>query len=103
MPSTSPFGMSIAGMRATSPDTSSFNTKHLLESLGTPDAAINTSADSIFGNQSPWPSSTPEKDKPTGDGSANSGVSGAEDSEDHLDEAEKRLWDEVKETIATFG
>lgn len=104
MPPTSPFGMSTASRRVTSPATSSFDTKSLLQSLGTPDAAINKSTDSMLGDQSPQPSSTPVKERPADNGSPNSGGAGANDFEEQLDAAEQRLWGEVKEIIATsFG
>lgn len=103
MPSTSPFGMSPASMRATSLDTTSFNLQSLLESLSNPDAAVNKKAESGLGVQWPQPSSTPVDEKSAGNCSANSGVAGAKDCDDQLDAAEQRLWCEVKETIATFG
>lgn len=95
--------MSIASRRATSPDTSSFDTRPLLESLGTPEAAISSNADSLFGDESLQPSSTPVKERPAGNGSPNSGVAGAKDFEEQLDAGEQRIWNEVKEIIATFG
>ncbi|KAI7775587.1 hypothetical protein LA080_006550 [Diaporthe eres] len=103
MPSTSPFGMSPASGRVTSPDTTLFDSRSLLESLPAPDAAINGFADSMPGDQLPQPTSTLVEEQPAGSGGQNSRGAGANDPEDELDAAEQRLWDEVKEVIATFG
>lgn len=95
--------MSPASRRVTSPDTTLFGSQSLLESLPAPDATISGFADSMPGDQLPLPTSTLVKEKPAGSGGQDSGGAGAKDPEDKLDAAEKRLWDEVKEVIATFG
>lgn len=46
---------------------------------------------------------TTTKDKPTSPGSPGPGVAAAVASDDQLNTAEKRLWDELKDLIATFG
>ncbi|KAK7717832.1 hypothetical protein SLS63_010687 [Diaporthe eres] len=94
--------MSPASGRVTSPDTTLFGSRSLLESLPALDAAISGFVDSMPGDQLPLPTSTLVK-KPAGSGGQDSGVAGAKDPEDELDAAEQRLWDEVKEVIATFG
>lgn len=95
--------MSPASGRVTSPDTTLFDSLSLLESLNAPDAAIIGFADSMPGDQLPLPTSTLAKEKPAGSGGQDLGVSGAKEPKDELDAAEQRLWDEVKEVIATFG
>lgn len=97
--------MSIAGMhwRATSPDTNPFDTKSLVESLDTLDAAVDNNAGSMVGPQSPEPSSGPAEEKSAGTGSPNLAVTGADNPEEKPDKAEKGLWDEVKDIITTFG
>lgn len=92
--------MSIASRQVTSPDNNPFDTKSLVESLCALDSAV---YNNTLDTQSPERSSPSVEEKSAGIGSPSSAVAGADDPEEQMDAAEKRLWDEVKEIITTFG